>query len=64
MSANQLDKKDQFSQFWRLRRRCSLARKDWMDLIGDTPTRLLLLDELPPYFDYAIARACWRRHAS
>jgi hypothetical protein len=30
--------------------------KDWIILIGDEPT-LILLDELPPYFDYAITRS-------
>jgi hypothetical protein len=30
-------------------------KKDWIDLIGDDPT-LILLDELPPYFDYAVTR--------
>lgn len=52
--ANQLNKKDQFSQFWR-NGADAPSEKDWIDLIGDTPT-LILLDELPPYFDYAITR--------
>jgi len=29
--------------------------KDWVDLIGDTPT-LILFDELPPYFRNAITQ--------
>ena len=52
--ANQLGKGAQFSKFWRDGAKAP-AEKDWIDLIGDDPT-LILLDELPPYFDYAVTR--------
>jgi hypothetical protein len=52
--ANQLDKGAQFSKFWRDGAKAP-SEKDWIDLIGDDPT-LILLDELPPYFDYAVTR--------
>ena len=52
--ADQLDKGEQFSKFWRDGAKAP-AEKDWIDLIGDEPT-LILLDELPPYFDYAVTR--------
>jgi predicted AAA+ superfamily ATPase len=52
--ASQLGKGAQFSKFWRDGAKAP-AEKDWIDLIGDDPT-LILLDELPPYFDYAVTR--------
>ena len=52
--ANQLGKGPQFSKFWRDGAKAP-SEKDWIDLIGDDPT-LILLDELPPYFDYAVTR--------
>ena len=52
--ADQLDKKEQFSEFWR-NGADAPSEKDWINLIGDEAT-LILLDELPPYFDYAITR--------
>ena len=52
--ANQLGKGAQFSRFWRDGAKAP-SEKDWIDLIGDDPT-LILLDELPPYFDYAVTR--------
>jgi hypothetical protein len=52
--ANQLQKGAQFSKFWRDGAKAP-SEKDWIDLIGDDPT-LILLDELPPYFDYAVTR--------
>jgi Protein of unknown function (DUF499) len=52
--ANQLGKGAQFSKFWRDGAKAP-SEKDWIDLIGDDPT-LILLDELPPYFDYAVTR--------
>lgn len=52
--ANQLKKSAQFSKFWRDGARAP-AEPDWIELIGDEPT-LILLDELPPYFDYAVTR--------
>jgi hypothetical protein len=52
--ANQLGKTAQFSKFWRDGAKAP-SEKDWIDLIGDDPT-LILLDELPPYFDYAVTR--------
>ena len=52
--ANQLGKGAQFSKFWRDGAKAP-SEPDWIDLIGDEPT-LILLDELPPYFDYAVTR--------
>ena len=52
--ANQLGKSAEFSQFWRDGAKAP-SKQDWIDLIGDKPT-LILLDELPPYFDYAFTR--------
>ncbi|MDX1982043.1 MAG: anti-phage-associated DUF499 domain-containing protein [Bryobacteraceae bacterium] len=52
--ANQLGKGAQFSRFWRDGAKAP-SEKDWIELIGDEPT-LILLDELPPYFDYAVTR--------
>ena len=45
--ANQLGKGTQFSKFWRDGAKAP-SETDWIDLIGDDPT-LILLDELPPY---------------
>lgn len=52
--AGQLGKTDQFSQFWR-NGADAPSETDWCALIGEAPT-LILLDELPPYFDYAVTR--------
>ena len=52
--ANQLGKGAQFSKFWRDGAKAP-SEKDWIDLIGDDST-LILLDEMPPYFDYAVTR--------
>jgi hypothetical protein len=52
--AVQLGKKDHFSAFWK-NGADSPGENDWVDLLGDEPT-LILLDELPPYFDYALTR--------
>ncbi len=52
--ANQLGKGAQFSKFWRDGAKAP-AEPDWIELIGEEPT-LILLDELPPYFDYAVTR--------
>jgi hypothetical protein len=52
--ANQLGKKSEFSKFWKDGADAP-SEKDWINLIGDDST-LILLDELPPYFDYAITR--------
>lgn len=52
--AIQLGRAEQFSKFWRDGAKAP-SEKDWIDLIGDEPT-LILLDELPPYFDYAVTR--------
>ena len=52
--ANQLGKSAQFSKFWRDGAK-GPSETDWIELIGDDPT-LILLDELPPYFDYAVTR--------
>ncbi|SMQ85914.1 Protein of unknown function [Devosia lucknowensis] len=49
--AEQLGKGDQFAKFWK--NGADAPREtDWISLIGDEPT-LILLDELPPYFDFA-----------
>ena len=45
--AEQLGGLDQFSKFWR-NGADAPSEHDWVELIGDTPT-LILLDELPPY---------------
>lgn len=52
--ATQMGKTSQFAKFWKDGAKAP-AEKDWMELIGDEPT-LILLDELPPYFDYAVTR--------
>lgn len=52
--AHQLDKVSAFSRFWRDGAKAP-SETDWINLIGDDPT-LILLDELPPYFDYAVTR--------
>ncbi|BAQ45812.1 anti-phage-associated DUF499 domain-containing protein [Methylobacterium aquaticum] len=52
--ARQLGKEADFSRFWTSGPRAPMEA-DWVGLIGDTPT-LILLDELPPYFDYATTR--------
>jgi len=53
--AEQLGKREQFSKFWK-NGADAPSEKDWIDLIGSEPT-LILLDELPPYFDYATTRS-------
>lgn len=52
--ANQLGKSAEFSKFWRDGAKAP-SETDWISLIGEEPT-LILLDELPPYFDYAVTR--------
>jgi hypothetical protein len=52
--ARQLDKESEFAKFWKDGADAP-DEKDWINLIGDEPT-LILLDELPPYFDYAVTR--------
>ena len=52
--ATQLGKSSEFSKFWKDGPKAP-SEKDWINLIGDEPT-LILLDELPPYFDYAVTR--------
>ena len=52
--ANQFDKKEEFSPFWK-DIPTAPTEEDWKQLIGDEPT-LILLDELPPYFNYAVTR--------
>lgn len=53
--ANQLGKGAQFSKFWRDGPKAP-SEPDWIELLGEDPT-LILLDELPPYFDYAVTRS-------
>ncbi len=52
--ARQLGKESEFAKFWKDGADAP-DEKDWINLIGDEPT-LILLDELPPYFDYAVTR--------
>jgi hypothetical protein len=52
--ASQLGKADKFVEFYK-GAPVAPNEKDWVDLIGDTPT-LILLDELPPYFRNAITQ--------
>ena len=52
--AIQLGKESAFSKFWKDGPKAP-SETDWIALIGDEPT-LILLDELPPYFDYAVTR--------
>ena len=52
--ATQLDKASQFSPFWKDGAKAP-SESDWIGLIGEKPT-LILPDELPPYFDYAVTR--------
>ena len=52
--ARQLGREDAFRKFWENGARAP-GEKDWADLIGDTPT-LIMLDELAPYLDYAQTR--------
>lgn len=52
--ARQLGKADAFKRYWQDGPEAP-DEDAWMRLIGDEPT-LLLLDELPPYFDNALTR--------
>jgi hypothetical protein len=52
--AAQAGKPDLFAKFWK-NGADAPGERDWIELFGEIPT-LLLLDELPPYFDYAITR--------
>eukprot|EP01037_Dinobryon_pediforme_P017817 gene17817-18044_t len=52
--AEQLGKADEFVEFYKGSARAP-NEKDWIDLIGDEPT-LILLDELPPYFTYGVTQ--------
>lgn len=53
--ATQLGKADAFRKFWQ-NGAAAPDEQAWLELIGDEPT-LILLDEVPPYFDYAVTRA-------
>ena len=50
--AQQLGKGEAFARFWRDGARAPNER-DWIELLADQPV-LILLDELPPYFDNAL----------
>lgn len=50
--AQQLGKPEVFTKFWANGARAP-DEKAWMQLIGDEPV-LILLDEMPPYFDNAL----------
>ncbi|ABE37255.1 conserved hypothetical protein [Rhodopseudomonas palustris BisB5] len=52
--ADQLGKADKFLEFYKGMPQAP-NEKDWIGLIGDAPT-LILLDELPPYFKNAITQ--------
>lgn len=52
--ASQIGRKDAFSEFWR-NGAVAPNEKDWVALLGDEPT-LILLDELPPYFRNALTQ--------
>ena len=52
--AYQMGRASEFSKFWRDGAKAP-SETDWINLIGDEST-LILLDELPPYFDYAVTR--------
>ncbi|MBN8978630.1 MAG: DUF499 domain-containing protein [Rhizobiales bacterium] len=53
--ASQLGKADEFLEFYK-GAPVAPNEKDWIKLIGDAPT-LILLDELPPYFRNAITQS-------
>ncbi|WP_294539790.1 anti-phage-associated DUF499 domain-containing protein [uncultured Rhodoblastus sp.] len=52
--AEQLGKADKFLEFYKGSPKAP-NEKDWVELIGDKPT-LILLDELPPYFGYGVTQ--------
>lgn len=52
--ANQLGKQEEFSAYWK-NGADAPDQTAWKRLIGDEPT-LILLDELAPYFDYAVTK--------
>ncbi|WP_400768732.1 anti-phage-associated DUF499 domain-containing protein [Methylosinus sporium] len=52
--ADQLGKADEFVEFYKGSAQAP-NEKDWVDLIGDEPT-LILLDELPPHFEYCVTQ--------
>jgi hypothetical protein len=52
--ADRLGKAHEFQRFWR-DLPSAPDEGDWANLIGDEPT-LILLDEMPPWFDYAVTR--------
>lgn len=52
--ADQLGKPERFARFWKDGARTP-GKDDWVDLIGDEPT-LILLDELPSYLQMAQAQ--------
>lgn len=53
--ASQLGKRDAFLKYWQ-NGPSAPDEEAWIRLIGDEPT-LILLDEMPPYFDYALTRS-------
>jgi predicted AAA+ superfamily ATPase len=52
--AEQLGKADQFAEFFKGAPKAP-NEKDWVALIDDEPT-LILLDDIPPYFGYAVTQ--------
>lgn len=53
--AHQLGKGAEFRKYWQNGAKAP-DEKAWLDLLGETPV-LILLDELPPFFDYALTQA-------
>jgi predicted AAA+ superfamily ATPase len=53
--ASQLGKPEAFRRYWQDGASAPDERA-WLELIGEDPT-VILLDELPPYFDYAVTRS-------
>ncbi|MER8748073.1 DUF499 domain-containing protein [Mesorhizobium sp. M1050] len=53
--ATQLGDGESFSRFW-VNGPDAPTENDWIKLIGNEPT-LILIDELPPYFAYALTRS-------
>ncbi len=52
--AEQLKEPEKFLEFYKGSPKAP-NEKDWLELIGDEPT-LILLDELPPYFGYGVTQ--------
>lgn len=53
--AKQIGKPEQFARYW-TNGPDAPDEKAWTDLLGDGNPTLILLDELPPYFDYYVQK--------